>query len=99
MTEDRLRDMFARCGEIVEVKAMPHKHYAFVRFTNKDHASHAINTWAGQIVDGKEVNVKVAGVYGNVSRSQKQGSFDPLYSSHIPSTTLINLSTFSFAFA
>lgn len=73
MTEDKLRDMFARCGEIVEVKAMPHKHYAFVRFTHKDYAAAGIDMWSGQYVDGNQLTVKIAGVPGGSNKQQKQG--------------------------
>lgn len=61
MTEERLKELFADQGEVIDVKVVPHKHYGFVRFSNKDHAAGAIEVMHGKEVDGHSLVVRIAG--------------------------------------
>ena len=65
-TEDKLRELFAAHGEVVEVSVITDRHtgrprgFAFVEMATDGAASAAIAALNGQMVDSRELNVAEA---------------------------------------
>ncbi|KAG2485305.1 hypothetical protein HYH03_015979 [Edaphochlamys debaryana] len=57
VSEDALRHVFMRCGEIAYVKIPPGKGCGFVQFMDRQAAEYAMNELAGTVINGSAIRI------------------------------------------
>jgi len=60
MTEDKLKDLLAKFGEVGELFFNPEKHFAFLRMDFRENAEKAKRELDGQMLDGRSMKVRFA---------------------------------------
>ncbi|CAD6259016.1 unnamed protein product [Miscanthus lutarioriparius] len=76
--EDKLHDLFVPYGQVTSVKVVRDhatglsKGYGFVRYSDPQHAAHAIFQLNGRLIEGKKMEVRVASVSSSGSNPSVQ---------------------------
>ncbi|CAA0820281.1 RNA-binding (RRM/RBD/RNP motifs) family protein [Striga hermonthica] len=100
-SEDKLRELFSTCGEIVEIRTTRFKKgnlkgFCFVRFTTKESAARAVRELSGTVMEGKKIAVRLSSeqdtlYLGNLNKAWSAEEFERMVLEVFPGIETIEL--------
>ncbi|XP_073293989.1 uncharacterized protein [Primulina huaijiensis] len=103
ISEDKIRQEFSVCGEIVEIRLIKDqngnlKGFCFVRFSTKEAAGRAVREKSGTLLDGKTIGVLPsiehnALYFGNLNKAWSADEFEKLVLQVFPDVVSVDLPT------
>ncbi|CAK9186022.1 unnamed protein product [Ilex paraguariensis] len=101
ITEDKIREVFSTCGEILEVRLIKDpkgnlKGFCFVRFATKEAAQKAVKEKSGLMLEGRKIGVlpstEQSTLYlGNLNKGWSADEFDKIVHQVFPDVVSVNL--------
>ncbi|XP_073159090.1 uncharacterized protein [Henckelia pumila] len=101
ISEDKIRQEFSLCGEILEIRLIKDqngnlKGFCFVRFSTKEAAGRAVREKSGSLLDGKTIGVlpsieRNALYFGNLSKAWSADEFEKLVLQVFPDVVSVDL--------
>ncbi|XP_052198160.1 polyadenylate-binding protein, cytoplasmic and nuclear-like isoform X2 [Diospyros lotus] len=100
-TEEKIREVFSSCGEIMEMRLIKDqkgnsKGFCFIRFGIKEAADRAVKDKSGTLIDGKKIGVLPSteqdSLYlGNLRKDWSADEFDKIVRQAFPDVVSVNL--------
>ncbi|GER45311.1 heterogeneous nuclear ribonucleoprotein A1 [Striga asiatica] len=100
-SEDKLRELFSACGEIVEIRTTRFKEgnlkgFCFVRFATKESAARAVRELSGTVMEGKKIVVRLSSeqdtlYLGNLDKAWSAEEFERMVLEVFPGIETIEL--------
>ncbi|XP_073286430.1 heterogeneous nuclear ribonucleoprotein Q-like [Primulina huaijiensis] len=101
ISEDKIRQEFSVCGEIVEIRLIKDqngnlKGFCFVRFSTKEAAGRAVREKSGTLLEGKSIGVLPsiehnALYFGNLNKAWSADEFEKLVLQVFPDVVSVDL--------
>lgn len=101
VTEDKIREVFSTCGEIMDMRLIKDqkgnlKGFGFVRFATKDAADRAVKELSGSTLEGKKIGVLPSAAQdtlflGNLNKGWTADDFDKVVRQVFPDVVSIDL--------
>ncbi|PIN06624.1 Splicing factor 3b, subunit 4 [Handroanthus impetiginosus] len=101
ISEEKVKELFSACGEIVEIRMIKDpkgnlKGFCFVRFATKEAASRAVREKSGTMLDGKKIGVLPSSeqdtlYFGNLNKAWSAEEFERIVLQVFPDVESIDL--------